>query len=79
MAALWKKYARNIGRERKMSEDDGMREDVLEPGELRADSMEIYELIQQMPPDIRGWIIRVGMVYVERVLAEESSDDPTLE
>ncbi len=60
-----------------MSEDDGMREDVLKPGEVAPDSMELEKQLMRLPPDIRDQIVVLAMIYVERVLAE-SSDDPTL-
>ncbi len=61
-----------------MSEDDGMREDVLKPGEVAADAMELYEVIMRMSPEIRDQIVVLLMIYIERLL-DESSDDPTLQ
>ncbi len=56
-----------------------MNEDELKPGEVEPDAMELETHLMRIPPDNRDWIILVSMVYVERVLAEESSDDPTPE
>ena len=61
-----------------MSEDDGMREDVLKPGEVQPDAMELYEVIMRMSPDIRDQIVVLAMIYIERLL-DESSDDPPLQ
>ncbi len=61
-----------------MFEDDGMREDVLKPGEVAPDSMELYKELMEMREDIRDQIVVLAMIYIQRLLAEESPDDPTL-
>ncbi len=55
-----------------------MSEDGLEPGEVRPDAMEFYRLIEELRPENRDLIVWIALLYVERILAEESSDHPTL-
>ena len=61
-----------------MSEDDGKREDVLKPGEVAPDAMQLYEELMEMREDIRDQIMVLLMIYIERLL-DESSDDPPLQ
>ncbi len=61
-----------------MSEDDGKREDVLKPGEVQPDAMELYEVIMRMSPEIRDQIVVLLMIYIQRLL-DDSSDDPALQ
>ncbi len=61
-----------------MSKDDGKREDVLKPGEVQPDAMEVYDVIMRMSPEIRDQIVVLLMIYIQRHL-DESSDDPPLQ
>ncbi len=68
---LWKQYMRNIGWERKMSED------TLNLDDLSLDAVELLQFLLQLPEATREKVVRIANADLEAALAA-SSDDPTL-